>query len=96
MSRKFGLTEEEVAAISALRTVKWEFATAFFTNGVHGSGVVSIRVSDGEYWIATSDPVRDEPLRRLALGDAWEALRLLASAEWHARVAGEGSRHIET
>lgn len=89
----FGLSEEQVAAIASLRTVKREYATAFLTNGVRGSGTVSIRVSDLEYWIATSDPVRDEPLRRRALreadGDAWEALRLLASAEWHARIAGE-------
>jgi hypothetical protein len=90
----FGLTPEQVAAIGSLRTVKREYATAFLTNGVRGSGTVSIRVSDLEYWIATSDPVRDEPLRRRALAEAgedpWEALRLLASAEWHARVAGEG------
>ena len=92
--RDFGLTPEQIAAITSLRTVKREYATAFFTNGVRGSGTVSIRVSDLEYWIATSDPVRDEPLRRRALseagGDPWEALRLLASPEWHARVAGEG------
>ncbi len=89
----FGLTPEQVAAIASLRTVKREYATAFLTNGVRGSGTVSIRVSDLEYWIATSDPVRDEPLRRRALsdagGDPWEALRLLASAEWHSRVASE-------
>lgn len=92
MSR-FGLTEEQVAAIASLRTVKREYATAFLTNGVRGSGTVSIRVSDLEYWIATSDPVRDEPLRRRALreagGDAWEALRLLASPEWRSRGASE-------
>ena len=56
-------------------------------NGTRGSGTVSIRVADLEYWIATSDPVGDEPIRRRALrdagGDAWEALRLLASPEWH-------------
>jgi hypothetical protein len=94
VTRGFGLTEEQVGAIASLRTVKREYATAFFTNGVRGSGTVSIRVSDLEYWIATSDPVRDEPLRRRALrgagGDGWEALRLLASAEWHLRVGEEG------
>jgi hypothetical protein len=91
---RFGLSEEEVAAVAVLRTVKREYATAFLCNGKRGSGTVSIRVSEAEYWIATSDPVRDEPLRRRALheagGDPWEALRLLACAEWHARVAERG------
>ncbi len=89
MSR-FGLSEEELAAVGALRTLKREYATAFLHNGSRGSGTVSIRVSEAEYWIATSDPVRDEPLRRRALteagGDAWGALRLLCSQEWRARV----------
>lgn len=80
---RFGLSEEEIAAVSALRTVKREYATAFLCNGSHGSGTVSIRVSELEYWIATSDPVRDEPLRQRALaeagGDPWAALGLLAS-----------------
>jgi hypothetical protein len=89
MKNAFGLTDEQVAAISSLRTVKREYATAFLTNGTRGSGTISIRVSDLEYWIATSDPVRDEPVRRRALrdahGDPWEALRLLASPDWHAQ-----------
>jgi len=85
---RFGLSEEELAAVAALRTVKREYATAFLCNGVRGSGTVAIRVSEMEYWIATSDPVRDEPLRRRALreagGDGWGALGLLCS--W----AGDG------
>lgn len=79
------MSEEEIAAVATLRTVKREYATAFLCNGKRGSGTVSIRVSEMEYWIATSDPVRDEPLRRRALaqadGDGWRALRLLCSAE---------------
>jgi hypothetical protein len=88
MRDTLALTGEQLAAIGALRTAKREYATAFLMNGTRGSGTLSIRVSDCEYWIATSDPVRDEPLRRRALrdahGDPWEALRLLASPDWHA------------
>jgi hypothetical protein len=87
---RYGLTDEQLAAIAALRTVKREYATAFLCNGVRGSGTISIRVSPIEYWIATSDPVRDEPLRRQALaeagGDPWRALRVLCSGGWRERV----------
>jgi hypothetical protein len=87
MRETLGLTGEQLHAISSLQTSKRQYATAFLMNGSRGSGTVSIRVSDLEYWIATSDPVGDEPVRRRALrdaeGDPWEALRLLASPEWH-------------
>jgi TraG P-loop domain len=91
MRETLGLSSEQVEAISSLQTSKREYATAFLMNGTRGSGTISIRVSDLEYWIATSDPVGDEPVRRRALrdtgGDAWEALRLLATPEWHQQQA---------
>src|SRR5207248_2101928 len=83
------LSDEEVQAIASLSTAKRQYSTAFFINGTRGRGIVSIRVSPHEYWIATNDPDRDEPLRRKALreaaGDPWQALDLLADAAWHAQ-----------
>lgn len=93
MRDTLGLTGEQQRAISSLQTSKRQYATAFLMNGTRGSGTASIRVSDLEYWIATSDPVGDEPLRQRALRDAdsdpWEALRLLATPEWHEQIAAE-------
>jgi hypothetical protein len=90
------LSNEEIQAISSLTTAKREYSTAFFINGTRGRGTLSIRVSELEYWIATSDPDRDEPLRRAALreagGDPWRALRLLADPDWHADRAAAGER----
>lgn len=77
----------EVELLGSLRTAKREYATAYFVNGSRGHGVVTLRYSDLEYWIGTSDPVNDEPLRRRALrqtgGDPWQALRLLADRNWY-------------
>ena len=50
-------------------------------NGTRGQGTLQISVGAREYWIASSDPARDEPRRRQALrasgGDPWAALELL-------------------
>jgi hypothetical protein len=85
---------EEIHAISSLATAKREYSTAFLINGTRGRGIITLRVSELEYWIATSDPDRDEPLRRAALreadGDPWWALRLLADPDWHAARAADG------
>lgn len=77
----------EVDLLSSLRTAKREYSTAFFVNGDRGRGLVTLRYSDLEYWIGTSDPIGDEPIRRQALrdayGDPWGALVLLADPNWH-------------
>ncbi len=77
-----GLSEPALEAIGELSTVKGAHADAYLMNGSRGEGNVRITVGPGEYWLASSDPVRDEPLRRAALretgGDPWAALRLLA------------------
>lgn len=90
MRAALDLTSEQVAAISTLQTSKREAATAFFMNGRRGSATVSIRVSALEYWLATNDPIGDEPIRRRALrqagGDAWRALELLADPDWHSQA----------
>ena len=52
-----------------------------------GRGAVRIAPAAPEYWIASSNPETDQPLRHPALtqadGDAWEALGLLCDADWH-------------
>lgn len=76
------LSDSEVQAISQQQTAKRRYATAFLCNGTRGRGTVAIKPGPFEYWLATSDPERDEPLRRQALrdtgGDPWRALALLA------------------
>ena len=78
-----GLSDEEVRAVSKLKTVKGAYSQAFFINGTRGRGSLSLRVAEHEYWLATSDPIEDVPRREAALaacgGDAWAALDLLAA-----------------
>jgi len=77
------LSEEEIRAIARLKTVKRAYSQAYWINGTRGRGTISLRVGAREYWLATSDPVADAPLRAQALertgGDAWAALDLLAA-----------------
>jgi hypothetical protein len=87
------LTEEAIDAISTLKTVRGAFSTAYLMNGTRGEGTLQIGVAPLEYWIASSDPARDEPVRQHALRathqDGWAALRLLVNDEWHAATASE-------
>ena len=80
------LTGEAIQAISALRTVRGQYSTAYLMNGTRGQGTLQIPAGPREYWIATSDPARDEPLREQALRDGdedpWRALDLLTDDEW--------------
>ena len=77
------LSDEEIRAIARLKTVKRAYSQAYWINGTRGRGTVALRVGPQEYWLATSDPVADAPLRAQALeragGDAWAALDLLAA-----------------
>jgi type IV secretory pathway VirB4 component len=77
------LSDEEIAAISRLKTAKGEYSMAYWINGTRGRGTVSLRLGRTEYWLATSDPVGDVPVRARAIrehgGDAWQALSALAS-----------------
>jgi hypothetical protein len=87
------LSEEAIEAISSLKTVRGAFSTAYLMNGSRGEGTLQIGVGALEYWIASSDPARDEPVRRRALreadGDGWRALKLLLDEDWQQAVAGE-------
>jgi hypothetical protein len=76
------LSEAELRAIARLKTVKRSFSQAYWINGTRGRGTIALRVGPSEYWLATSDPVGDAPLRAQALEDAggapWRALEELA------------------
>lgn len=90
-----GLTEEETRAIGELTTVKREYSTAFLMNGTRGRGTVTISVSDLEYWLATSDPVNDEPVRADALREVL-ARRAQSSTDRPSRgPSGEAPSHEE-
>jgi TraG P-loop domain len=85
------LTDEAIDAISKLQTVRGQFSTAYLMNGSRGQGTLQIGVGPLEYWIASSDPARDEPIRRRALRETdeqgWPALKLLIDGEWQQAVA---------
>jgi DNA helicase HerA-like ATPase len=87
------LTDEAIDAISSLRTVRGAYSTAYLMNGTRGQGTIQIGVGPWEYWIASSDPARDEPIRQRALresgGDSWAALKLLVQEEWQEHLAAE-------
>jgi TraG P-loop domain len=87
------LTDEAIDAISSLRTVRGSHSTAYLMNGTRGQGTIHIGVGPWEYWIASSDPARDEPTRQRALretgGDGWAALKLLVQQEWQESRAAE-------
>jgi hypothetical protein len=80
------LSDEEVAQIGRLTTEKRSHAEAYVINGERGRGAVTIRLGSHLYWLATSDPIADIPLRNLALdgasGHGFAALDLLADEGW--------------
>jgi DNA helicase HerA-like ATPase len=86
-----GLSEEAIEAISQLQTVRGRHSTAYLMNGTRGQGTIQIPVGPLEYWIASSDPARDEHVRQQALRDAgqdpWRALQLLADEAWQQATA---------
>jgi DNA replication protein DnaC len=95
------LAPEEAEQISRLTTEKRAYAQAYVVNGERGRGAVAIRLAAPLYWLATSDPHVDVPLRELALEHAglsntadalqaseaaFRALDLLADPAWHEAV----------
>ncbi|MGH2929192.1 MAG: hypothetical protein ACRDL8_13395 [Solirubrobacteraceae bacterium] len=83
IQQALGLTDEETETISRLSTVKGEHAEAFLCNGRRGRGLIEIHAGAAEYWIATSEPDHDQPLRQQVLaevgGDPWAAVEKLAA-----------------
>jgi len=80
-----GLSEQKLAVISRLKTVKGSYAQIYWINGTRGEGVVSMRIGPIEYWSSTSDPIRDVPLREAKIdehgGSVWQAIYDLARTE---------------
>ena len=97
MREALGNTEERETAMAQLRTVPGEYAIVYVENGSRGEAIVQIIVAELEYWIATSSPARDDPVRRYALrvtgGEdweaRWEALLLCADERWRAAAIAE-------
>ncbi len=91
VKESLGLTDEAIEAISQLQTVRGRHSSAFLMNGTRGQGTIQIPVGPLEYWIASSDPARDEPVRRRAMresaDDPWRALALLSDDAWQERSA---------
>jgi hypothetical protein len=85
------LTDQAIETIAALRTVKGLFSMGYLINGSRGEGTIQIGVGPIERWIASSDPVRDEPIRQHTLRhtnkQGWPAIKLLINDEWQATVA---------
>jgi hypothetical protein len=92
---RLGRSHAAIEQIRELQTVKREYSQVYVINGGRGEGTVTVAVSDYEYWRSTSDPIGDEPLRRIALRHvadaswhgAWRALLLLGNPGWHRQHA---------
>jgi hypothetical protein len=80
----FGLSDEQAAIVSKLRTVKGRYSEFFWINGSRGMGRERLPVGPTEYWMFTSEPHIDVPMREAAIaandGDTWRAIRELARA----------------
>ena len=85
------LTDEAIDAISSLKTVRGEYSLAYLMNGSRGEGTLQIGVGPLERWIASSDPARDEPVRRARsarpTSSPGRRLRLLVDEDWQRHAA---------
>ena len=81
-----GLSDTDIAEIEQLPAHKGAYATLYMISA-RGRGAVRIAPAAPEYWIASSNPETDQPLRHAALtqssGDPWRALGLLCDPAWH-------------
>jgi hypothetical protein len=84
------LTDTDIDEITALPSQKGAYSTLYMVSK-RGRGAVRIAPGDPEYWIASSNPELDQPLRHAALaqtgGDPWKALALLCDPDWHQQHA---------
>jgi hypothetical protein len=85
------LTDTDIEEIVNLPRVKGVYSTLYMISA-RGRGAVRIAPGAHEYWIASSNPETDQPLRHAALaeahGDPWRALELLCDTDWLARHQG--------
>jgi len=92
------LTDTDIAEITSLPSHKGSYSTLYMISK-RGRGAVRIAPGAPEYWIASSNPELDQPLRHAAVretgGKAWQALALLCDPDWtdrhrqHAGNSGE-------
>ncbi len=82
------LSDTDLAEIAALPSHKGAYATLYMVSK-RGRGAVRIAPGDPEYWIASSDPELDQPIRAAAIrdsgGNAWQALTRLCDPAWLAQ-----------
>lgn len=82
MRKQLALTDEEEQLISQLRTVHGSYSEIYWINGDVGRGKVLLPLGSLEYWMFTSDPLRDVPLREQKInehhGNVWAAVYDLA------------------
>ncbi len=78
----FGVSPEQAAMVPQLRTVKGRYSEFLWLNGLRGKGRERLPVGPTEYWMHTSEPHVDVPMREAAIaehdGDVWRAIRALA------------------
>ena len=106
LSEALGLSAEEVAQLSRLSGVRGEYTEMLLLRESKDAatarrGVVQVFCHPLEYWLYTSEPLRDVPYRRRMIaalgGDVWAAVRACAAGqdvsvlplESEARVANE-------
>jgi hypothetical protein len=82
------LTDTDIAEITSLPSQKGSYATLYMISK-RGRGAIRIAPGAPEYWIASSNPELDQPLRHAALretgGDPWKALTRLCDPAWQQR-----------
>ena len=82
------LTDTDIAEITSLPSQKGSYSTLYMISK-RGRGAIRIAPGAPEYWIASSNPELDQPLRHAALretgGDPWKALTRLCDPAWQER-----------
>ena len=94
------LTDTDIAEITSLPSQKGSYSTLYMISK-RGRGAIRIAPGAPEYWIASSNPELDQPLRHAALretgGDPWKALTRSATPPGRSANASRreptGDRH---
>jgi hypothetical protein len=80
------LTDTDIAEITSLPSQKGSYSTLYMISK-RGRGAVRVAPGAPEYWVASSNPELDQPLRHAALketgGEPWKALTRLCDPAWH-------------
>ena len=80
--RALGLSDEKIAIVANLTTLKGRYAEFFWINGARGMGRERLPLGPTEYWCFTSEPMTDVPARDAMIAahndEMWPAIRELA------------------